>query len=375
MPQEPQQVDIEELTRLYHLEPLEIWGPMVSQAFPALRDELVRLREATKPISIEGCTHGPWTAEQHPFDGHWCIFQEHHAFQIGETFNYQCSSEMAEANAKLIASAPTLAAENIELRRRLDEAKGLLKTWIAVSQNTELGVHIEEDTRAFLASLAGREEAPRLDEGHLWQSNDRCQYCGVHRLAACAPCTHTPKQEQPTQGEATDDGLVWHKLSETTHDNELTELIATTIINGVGFIVHWTLSLAGYWEVQAMDTERLTWVNVERDEDRGIPLEPPSVFEPCVLQNASQDGCLPPLRNDLGLRRGLWAKQDTTTTQGEVIVHGVNCKKAWHHHGDGWLHNEADDSPFIVDRVAYCGRCHHVMPTPKPEAEGGEDNE
>lgn len=42
-------------------------------------------------------------------------------------------------------------------------------------------------------------------------------------------------------------------------------------------------------------------------------------------------------------------------------VHGINCEKRAHV-GDGHLHDEADDSPFNVDGVMYCGRCHMYLP-------------
>ena len=42
------------------------------------------------------------------------------------------------------------------------------------------------------------------------------------------------------------------------------------------------------------------------------------------------------------------------------ITHGVNCPKA-PHVGDGYLHGEDDDTPYDVDGVPYCGRCHHGL--------------
>lgn len=47
-----------------------------------------------------------------------------------------------------------------------------------------------------------------------------------------------------------------------------------------------------------------------------------------------------------------------------AIVHGTNCKKAQHEERGGYLHAEDDDSPYYVDGLAYCGRCHHWMPPP-----------
>lgn len=42
--------------------------------------------------------------------------------------------------------------------------------------------------------------------------------------------------------------------------------------------------------------------------------------------------------------------------------HGTNCEKVEHGSRCGYLHDSEDDSPFSVDGVYYCGRCHHVMP-------------
>src|SRR5882672_2255627 len=43
------------------------------------------------------------------------------------------------------------------------------------------------------------------------------------------------------------------------------------------------------------------------------------------------------------------------------MTHGQNCNKE-PHSGSGYLHDETYDSPFDVDRVLYCGRCHMAMP-------------
>ena len=42
------------------------------------------------------------------------------------------------------------------------------------------------------------------------------------------------------------------------------------------------------------------------------------------------------------------------------IIHGVNCPKIIHK-SDGALHAADDDSPYDVDGVTYCGRCHFVL--------------
>ena len=44
------------------------------------------------------------------------------------------------------------------------------------------------------------------------------------------------------------------------------------------------------------------------------------------------------------------------------LRHGVNCHKAAHSHlRNGYLHTRDDDTPYDVDGVAYCGRCHLVL--------------
>ena len=39
------------------------------------------------------------------------------------------------------------------------------------------------------------------------------------------------------------------------------------------------------------------------------------------------------------------------------MQHGKDCEKV-PHTGDGYLHAEDDDTPYGVDSVMYCGRCH-----------------
>lgn len=38
----------------------------------------------------------------------------------------------------------------------------------------------------------------------------------------------------------------------------------------------------------------------------------------------------------------------------------LTCQKV-EHVGEGWLHDAADDTPFDVDGVMYCGRCHRSL--------------
>lgn len=42
--------------------------------------------------------------------------------------------------------------------------------------------------------------------------------------------------------------------------------------------------------------------------------------------------------------------------------HGVNCPKVKHETWHYYMHASDDDTPYNVDGVSYCGRCHHVMP-------------
>ena len=45
-----------------------------------------------------------------------------------------------------------------------------------------------------------------------------------------------------------------------------------------------------------------------------------------------------------------------------VMTHGMNCSKAEHHEGEtGYLHGPDDNSPYDVDGVIYCGRCHVAL--------------
>lgn len=46
------------------------------------------------------------------------------------------------------------------------------------------------------------------------------------------------------------------------------------------------------------------------------------------------------------------------TCSGERVVHGKTCAKYVHALGGGYLHADDDDSPYDVDGVTYCGRCH-----------------
>jgi hypothetical protein len=63
---------------------------------------------------------------------------------------------------------------------------------------------------------------------------------------------------------------------------------------------------------------------------------------------------------------------DTTTPKGyrkawngsplpaPTIRHGIDCRKVPHSR-DGMLHGPDDDTPFEVDGLVYCGRCHMAI--------------
>lgn len=42
------------------------------------------------------------------------------------------------------------------------------------------------------------------------------------------------------------------------------------------------------------------------------------------------------------------------------VTHGVDCNKE-PHKGGGYLHSVAEDGPYDVDGVPYCGRCHLAL--------------
>jgi len=44
----------------------------------------------------------------------------------------------------------------------------------------------------------------------------------------------------------------------------------------------------------------------------------------------------------------------------DASKHGIDCPKV-PHFGEGYLHAKDDDSPYSVDGVIYCGRCHGWM--------------
>lgn len=87
---------------------------------------------------------------------------------------------------------------------------------------------------------------------------------------------------------------------------------------------------------------------------------------PIHLNTAQEDAI-----NNWAADDRLWTTQDTVqvnlTTFSRTILglqkdngmvtHGVDCHKVTHV-GEGHLHGEDDDTPYMVDGVMYCGRCH-----------------
>lgn len=46
-----------------------------------------------------------------------------------------------------------------------------------------------------------------------------------------------------------------------------------------------------------------------------------------------------------------------TTEPASVLL----CEKVPHEQRGGYLHAEDDDTPYYVDGLRYCGRCHHFL--------------
>lgn len=47
------------------------------------------------------------------------------------------------------------------------------------------------------------------------------------------------------------------------------------------------------------------------------------------------------------------------------VQHGVDCRKV-EHTRDGMLHAADDDTPYDVDGILYCGRCHTALDVTPP---------
>lgn len=70
-------------------------------------------------------------------------------------------------------------------------------------------------------------------------------------------------------------------------------------------------------------------------------------------------------------RMALQSSESSVTPEGSGICHGYNCPKVIHDmKRGGYLHGELDDSPYDVDGVEYCGRCHGDPAAPQPEGSG-----
>lgn len=55
-------------------------------------------------------------------------------------------------------------------------------------------------------------------------------------------------------------------------------------------------------------------------------------------------------------------KDGTLGEDGQPLKHGENCNKFEHDpEGSGYLHDERDDTPYEVDGMSYCGRCHRAL--------------
>lgn len=68
------------------------------------------------------------------------------------------------------------------------------------------------------------------------------------------------------------------------------------------------------------------------------------------------------------------AKREAVDQACESVKHGVNCPKM-PHIGTGHLHGEYDDSPYSVDGIWYCGRCHRAITPPAVPATVRETHE
>lgn len=53
--------------------------------------------------------------------------------------------------------------------------------------------------------------------------------------------------------------------------------------------------------------------------------------------------------------------QTEARVRARMLHESGSCKKVLHIGDSGWLYDELDDSPYDVDGVSYCGRCHEVL--------------
>lgn len=79
----------------------------------------------------------------------------------------------------------------------------------------------------------------------------------------------------------------------------------------------------------------------------------------CGWQSLGSSLDLPAVVCLCGAGVGTWHVSSVRRTIGQHF-HGINCPKVIHE-GDGFLHSPDDDSPYSVDGVIYCGRCHMAL--------------
>ena len=63
-------------------------------------------------------------------------------------------------------------------------------------------------------------------------------------------------------------------------------------------------------------------------------------------------------RGGSGSRSDDTASLHTSRVGASQMIHGKDCPKVSHDGKVGCLHDDKDDSPYDVDGVYYCGRCH-----------------
>jgi hypothetical protein len=61
------------------------------------------------------------------------------------------------------------------------------------------------------------------------------------------------------------------------------------------------------------------------------------------------------------LRLADWCEANSSGIYRPAAEAAVTCEKVAHTR-DGYLHAEDDDTPYDVDGVSYCGRCHRSLP-------------
>lgn len=67
-----------------------------------------------------------------------------------------------------------------------------------------------------------------------------------------------------------------------------------------------------------------------------------------------------PLPGEVAYVKGV--ETGTIGEDGEPMKHGSNCRKFAHDpDAGGYMHEESDDTPYDVDGVGYCGRCHVIL--------------